>query len=492
MDYSKFRQSGELSDITVVVNGKEFHLHRFPLYVRSDYFASLARQGSSEDSGSNRLEIVEFPGGEQTFDLVANYCYNMKIDIDRNNVCQLRCAAEFLNMKDSGNLADNADRVLNDLLTSAKLNRNIDMIIDFVLKSKELGSISEQAGVVEKCLHGLVDCLLVTSSRFSRRPIIGDSGRNTRNKEEDENEYVRLAEFPPLWFKELFTTARDKSVKASTLAKLIQSYTKCVTGTQKGNKKADNENNNIPETKATGKDEPIKVVQAEELVNETPVKEENKKKDDDSSSSSEDEADDDPTKNITVSEDATEKVDKDAKPRSEVGAQNPEEKRQEEGNKEGNSDDEEDENSEYDDDEIKAIFDTVLVEIPADSSAFADAVAPLWVVDTLTVAEKVDSVSKEVLRRLASRILHRLTPHELSEVECDLLAALIEASIKDGQNTASAYIVVDNYLDELSCRDELTVPMFRRMVNTLPKEQRKSHDTLFLVLERLLKSGTNV
>lgn len=69
-----------------------------------------------------------------------------------------------------------------------------------------------------------------------------------------------------------------------------------------------------------------------------------------------------------------------------------------------------------DDAEIKVIFDTVLVEIPADSSAFADAVAPHWVVETLTVAERVDSVSKELFRRLASRILHRLTPHELSEV----------------------------------------------------------------------------
>lgn len=80
MDYSKFRQSGELSDITVVVNGKDFNLHRFPLFVRSDYFASLAKGGDGT-GGSSKLVIDDFPGGEQTFDLVANFCYNMKIDI---------------------------------------------------------------------------------------------------------------------------------------------------------------------------------------------------------------------------------------------------------------------------------------------------------------------------------------------------------------------------------------------------------------------------
>lgn len=81
MDYSKFRQSGELSDITVVVNGKDFNLHRFPLFVRSDYFASLAKGSGDGTGGSSKLAIDDFPGGEQTFDLVANFCYNMKIDI---------------------------------------------------------------------------------------------------------------------------------------------------------------------------------------------------------------------------------------------------------------------------------------------------------------------------------------------------------------------------------------------------------------------------
>ena len=43
MDFSKFRASGDLSDLVVVVEGQEFQLHRFPLYAKSDYFCGLAR-----------------------------------------------------------------------------------------------------------------------------------------------------------------------------------------------------------------------------------------------------------------------------------------------------------------------------------------------------------------------------------------------------------------------------------------------------------------
>jgi hypothetical protein len=31
MDFSKFRTTGDLSDITVIVEGEEFKLHKFPL-----------------------------------------------------------------------------------------------------------------------------------------------------------------------------------------------------------------------------------------------------------------------------------------------------------------------------------------------------------------------------------------------------------------------------------------------------------------------------
>lgn len=120
MDFAKFLNTGELSDVTVIVDGKEFPLHKFPLYIKSDFFRALARRAAdtgshqqpdndgetaAEPPGVTKIVLSDFPGGPDTFQLVAAYCYNVRPDVTKRNVCQLRCAAEFLQMTGSGNLA---------------------------------------------------------------------------------------------------------------------------------------------------------------------------------------------------------------------------------------------------------------------------------------------------------------------------------------------------------------------------------------------------
>jgi len=99
MDFSKFLSTGELSDVVVVVNDKEFKLHKFPLYTKSDFFRTEAR------SDKDRIELPDFPGGPEIFQMVVEYCYNVHIDVTADNVAQLRCVAEFLQMTGTNNLA---------------------------------------------------------------------------------------------------------------------------------------------------------------------------------------------------------------------------------------------------------------------------------------------------------------------------------------------------------------------------------------------------
>ena len=160
MDFSKFRDTGELSDISVQVEDTDFKLHKFPLYIKSDFFRALARS-SRVDKDKEQINLAHFPGGASSFAEVANYCYNIKINITMDNVCRLRCAAEFLQMNSPGNLASLTDRFLQDTLTSAKLAHKFDTIINLVLQCSDLGDIAEQAGVVEKCINAIVDCWLI-------------------------------------------------------------------------------------------------------------------------------------------------------------------------------------------------------------------------------------------------------------------------------------------------------------------------------------------
>ena len=57
MDFSELLSTGELSDVVVIVDEKEFKLHKFPLFIKSDYFRDLAR------SVTDRIELSDFPGG---------------------------------------------------------------------------------------------------------------------------------------------------------------------------------------------------------------------------------------------------------------------------------------------------------------------------------------------------------------------------------------------------------------------------------------------
>lgn len=61
---------------------------------------------------SERVELSDFPGGQAVFSQVADFCYNMALDVGRHNVVQLRSAAQKLRMFGPGNLADIADKCL--------------------------------------------------------------------------------------------------------------------------------------------------------------------------------------------------------------------------------------------------------------------------------------------------------------------------------------------------------------------------------------------
>ena len=61
----------------MIVDGSDFHLHKFPLYIKSDFFKAFA--SNKDDGEKNQIELSDFPGGPEIFKVVANYCYNVKV-----------------------------------------------------------------------------------------------------------------------------------------------------------------------------------------------------------------------------------------------------------------------------------------------------------------------------------------------------------------------------------------------------------------------------
>jgi hypothetical protein len=78
---------------------------------RSGKLAKLVEEMSKEDDNEEsfgcQIQLVDIPGGAETFELTTKFCYQMKVELIITNVVALRCVAEYLEMTDEfgdGNL----------------------------------------------------------------------------------------------------------------------------------------------------------------------------------------------------------------------------------------------------------------------------------------------------------------------------------------------------------------------------------------------------
>lgn len=91
-----FCTTGLPSDVTVEVGEMSFHLHKFPLLSKSAILGRLIEENSDQDECT--IKLSDIPGGARSFELVARFCYGLKIELSPANIVHLRCAAEYLEM----------------------------------------------------------------------------------------------------------------------------------------------------------------------------------------------------------------------------------------------------------------------------------------------------------------------------------------------------------------------------------------------------------
>jgi hypothetical protein len=186
MDFAKYRESGELSDVQVCVDNEKFKLHKFPLFVSSDYFKECML---AEMSQPNRptIRLEDFPGGSRVFTLVADYFYNKEICINSENVIEIICANDYLKMHGptgKSGLVQTAHDILNKLFFLAKAKHDYKLILLLVDKAvthqnfiekfglqKQL--LDEFAGNLNACLTSSIpnDQLGVNRYKFTCNPI---------------------------------------------------------------------------------------------------------------------------------------------------------------------------------------------------------------------------------------------------------------------------------------------------------------------------------
>lgn len=114
-----FCTTGLPSDIVVEVEEMSFHLHKFPLLSRSGVMERLIAEASKDGDPNCVINLPDIPGGAKTFELVAKFCYGVKLELTASNVVYLRCAAEDLEMTEDygeGNLVNQTELFLNQVV----------------------------------------------------------------------------------------------------------------------------------------------------------------------------------------------------------------------------------------------------------------------------------------------------------------------------------------------------------------------------------------
>ncbi|KAE8671459.1 BTB/POZ domain-containing protein [Hibiscus syriacus] len=149
------------SDVTVQVGGVSFSLHKFPLASKSGYIRKVVSE--SNDADLSVIEIPNVPGGADSFELAAKFCYGINFEISTENIAMLRCAAEYLEMTEDyavRNLVGRTEAYLNEVAL-----KSLAGAVSVLRMSQILLPIAEEVKLVSRCIDA-VALLACKESQF--------------------------------------------------------------------------------------------------------------------------------------------------------------------------------------------------------------------------------------------------------------------------------------------------------------------------------------
>ncbi|XP_074285975.1 root phototropism protein 3-like [Silene latifolia] len=139
------------SDFLVKIGEVSFHLHKYPLISRSGKLSRIIYD--THDGNLNKISMDDIPGGAESFELAAKFCYGIAVDLTAANISGLRCAAEYLEMTEDleeGNLIFKTEAFLSYVVLSSWR----DSII--VLKNcEDLSPWAENLQIVRRCSESI-------------------------------------------------------------------------------------------------------------------------------------------------------------------------------------------------------------------------------------------------------------------------------------------------------------------------------------------------
>ncbi|KAL8139132.1 hypothetical protein V2J09_005133, partial [Rumex salicifolius] len=162
------------SDITIEVCGVAFALHKFPLVSKSGRIRKLVAE--QRDSDASKMELINLPGGSESFELAAKFCYGIKFEMTPANIAQICCVSDYLDMQEElsdDNLGSRAEHYIDTVICS-----NLKMCVEVLRKCESLLPLADELRIVSRCIDSIASkaCVEQIASSFSRLEY-SNSGR---------------------------------------------------------------------------------------------------------------------------------------------------------------------------------------------------------------------------------------------------------------------------------------------------------------------------
>lgn len=112
----------------------------------------IAKASEDAEEGCS-INLTDIPGGAKTFELVAKFCYGVKLELTASNVVQLRCAAEYLEMTEEfaeGNLIMQTEAFLNKVVL-----KNWKDSLKALQSCDDVQPYSEELNITKRCIDSL-------------------------------------------------------------------------------------------------------------------------------------------------------------------------------------------------------------------------------------------------------------------------------------------------------------------------------------------------
>lgn len=142
------------------------------------------------DSDISRIELLSLPGGAESFELAAKFCYGINFEITSSNVAQLCCVSDYVEMTEefsNNNLGSRAEEYL-DIVVS----KNLEMCVEVLQQCENLLPLADELKIVSRCIDSIASkaCVEQIASSFSRLEYSSSGRLHMSRQAKCEGDYI--------------------------------------------------------------------------------------------------------------------------------------------------------------------------------------------------------------------------------------------------------------------------------------------------------------